>query len=158
LNPKGEILPGRRMVKVSFTNVTQPFECLLKFSDADGVHGERHVVVNIYDDKKPEVQRFMPAGLERADAELDKPLRPEVTEFLVTQKARIPWQGLIKDDHGLNQVTWEIKVYKIFTDLEVKKRPIFMVDGSYQEKEPDKGLLEIREPELFLRTFEKAYG
>ena len=67
-----------------------------RFTDSDGVVGERLVVIAPLDDKPPKVKEFAP----------DDSVRKVKDGYMVAVGARIPFKGNVEDDHGLSEVRY----------------------------------------------------
>ena len=83
---------GGRSFALLFTNVVAPFDFVLEMTDTDNVVGLRHVVIKPVEDVPPEV-----------DVQVEV-IRKTHDGYLVTPRARIPFSGRVRDDHGLSSL------------------------------------------------------
>jgi len=78
---------------------------VLKFTDADGINGSRKLVLRPSPDQAPTLE-----GRPVED------LRETESGYLVTARARIPFRGSARDDHGLARIRHEWTVREIDRD------------------------------------------
>ncbi len=87
---------NERTFTTRFENIRFEQSFLFKFVDTDGVIGQRKVVIIPSEDTPPKIQEFAP----------DKIVRRVQGGYMVTIAARIPFQAVVQDDHGLNDVRY----------------------------------------------------
>jgi hypothetical protein len=87
--------------RVRFDKVASPLDFVIELKDTDNVIALRHVVIKPLEDLPPEV-----------DVQVEV-LRKVREYYLATARARIPFSGKVRDDHGLNDVDFEYTVASI---------------------------------------------
>jgi hypothetical protein len=80
-----------RHFQVRLENIRAPLDFYFSFTDTDGVHGRRRMVITPLEDREPEPG----VGVEV--------VRKTNQGYMVTPYARIPFSGRITDDHGLEE-------------------------------------------------------
>jgi len=78
--------------EVRFDNITATLDFRFEMIDTDNVIGLRQVVIKPLEDAPPDV-----------DVEIEV-IRKTNQGYMVTPRARIPFSGKVRDDHGLNSV------------------------------------------------------
>lgn len=94
-----------------FDHVTAPLDLTFEFTDTDGVHNERQVIIKPLPDLPPEV-----------DVQLDVLRRMPDGSYLCTTTAQVPFKGKIRDDHGLSEVEYVYTVAQASSDSEKRVR------------------------------------
>jgi hypothetical protein len=89
-----------RTFTTRFENIRFEQNFLFRFLDADGVTGQRQVVIIPSEDAPPKIREFAP----------DKIVRRVQGGYMVTITARIPFLAEVDDDHGLNEVRYAYKI------------------------------------------------
>jgi hypothetical protein len=92
-----------RTFRTTFQNLRQEQHFLFKFTDTDGVTGQRQVVIMPSEDAPPKVRELAP----------DEIVRKVQGGFMVTVSARIPFKGQVDDDHGLNDVRYAYAINRL---------------------------------------------
>jgi hypothetical protein len=85
-----------RTFRISFQNVRFQQNFLLRFTDSDGVTGQRQVIITPSEDAPPKIRELAP----------DDIVRKVQGGYMATVTARIPFKGQVDDDHGLNDVRY----------------------------------------------------
>lgn len=85
-----------RTFEVQINNVVSRVDFDFEMTDTDGVVARRHVVVQPADDIAPEVE-VGPASIVRKTPE----------GYMVTVSAMIPFEGRVRDDHGLDKLMYD---------------------------------------------------
>jgi hypothetical protein len=84
-----------RTFAVEFQNITSRLDFDFELTDTDNVVSRRHVVIQAADDVAPEVE-VGPSTIVRKTGE----------GYMITPVAKIPFEGRIRDDHGLNRIVY----------------------------------------------------
>jgi hypothetical protein len=85
-----------RTFRTRFANVRFEQNFLFRFTDTDGVTGQRQVVILPSEDAPPKIRELTP----------DDIIRKVQGGYMVAVGARIPFKGQVDDDHGLNEVRY----------------------------------------------------
>ena len=92
-----------RTFQTRFENIRFEQSFLFRFTDTDGVTGQRHVVIIPTEDAPPKVRELAP----------DEIVRKVQGGFMVTVAARIPFKGQVHDDHGLTDVRYAYSIAQL---------------------------------------------
>jgi hypothetical protein len=115
LNPDG------KGFELRLAHVERPVEFFFEYNDEDNVKGRRRVRVRPLDDQPPEVVNVdlsVVLRKPRFKGDAGKAAPGGATDaFLITPDALLPFQGTVRDDHGLNRVGWTSEADPI--DLEL---------------------------------------
>jgi hypothetical protein len=85
-----------RTFRTSFQNVRFEQNFVFRFTDTDGVTGQRQVVIIPSEDAPPKIRELAP----------DDIVRKVAGGYMVAVGARIPFKGQVDDDHGLTDVRY----------------------------------------------------
>jgi hypothetical protein len=83
-----------RAFRGRFDHVTAPVDFVFRFTDTDGVVGQRHIIIRPVEDLAPEV-----------DVQIET-VRRTNQGYMVTPMAMVPFSGKVSDDHGLAEVKY----------------------------------------------------
>jgi hypothetical protein len=83
-----------RAFRGQFDHVTAPVDFVFRFTDTDGVVGQRHIIIRPVEDLAPEVE---------VQVEV---VRRTNQGYMVTPMAMVPFSGKVRDDHGLAEVKY----------------------------------------------------
>ncbi len=111
-----ELRPDRKTFSVGFKNVFRVIEFNFEFRDTDNVKGRRHIVIKPVDDKAPGLVGVGLAVVLRPDYDPESgkaPVGRSGERLLITPNARLPFKGLVQDDHGLARVDWKFKYVEV---------------------------------------------
>ncbi len=119
-----------RTFRTSFQNVRFQQNFLLRFTDTDGVTGQRQVVINPQEDAPPKIHELAPEDI----------VRKVQGGYMVTVTARIPFKGQVVDDHGLNDVRYAYTVAPL-ESARVNRRAAWPILGGTSLAPAGQGLL-----------------
>src|SRR5439155_147708 len=97
--------------EVRFDNVMAALDFLFEFTDTDNVVGQRHIMIKPMDDAPPDVDAVVEV------------IRKTNQGYLATPSAKIPFSGKVRDDHGLDEVTYAYTVLSLEAQATVAIRP-----------------------------------
>ncbi len=101
--------------------VTKPFDFILEYNDEDGVSGRRRFKVRPVEDAPPEVINLdLLVSLRKPKYKADPGKAVQaapVDGFLITPDALVPFNGVLRDDHGLVRAAWRYDVEQIDFEL-----------------------------------------
>lgn len=103
--------------RTRFRNLTRPVDVVFEFTDADGVGGQRHVVLKPVPDLPPEV-----------DVQVEV-LRKTNQGYLCTPWALVPFSGKVRDDRGLSDVEYAYVLSR--AEESPKANPSAVLQGSW---------------------------
>jgi hypothetical protein len=83
-----------RAFRGRFDHITSPVDFVFRFTDTDGVVGQRHIIIRPVEDLAPEV-----------DVQIET-VRRTNQGYMVTPMAMVPFSGKVSDDHGLAEVKY----------------------------------------------------
>ncbi len=83
-----------RAFRGRFDHVSAPVDFVFRFTDTDGVVGQRHIIIRPIEDLAPEV-----------DVQIEV-VRRTSQGYMVTPTAMIPFSGKVRDDRGLSEVKY----------------------------------------------------
>ncbi|HTU94183.1 MAG TPA: hypothetical protein VMF69_29155, partial [Gemmataceae bacterium] len=109
-----------RTFTTRFENVRFEQNFLFKFLDADGVIGQRQVVIIPSEDAPPKIREFAP----------DKIVRRVQGGYMATITARIPFLAEVDDDHGLNAVRYAYTISQAETGRFNRRAPWPLLAGA----------------------------
>jgi hypothetical protein len=110
---RSPVLPkDAQSFEVRFDDVSAPVDFLFEFTDTDNVVGQRHVVIKPTEDTPPDVDVVIEV------------IRKTNQGYLATPSARIPFSGKVRDDHGLNEVTYAYTMLALEAQATVAVRPV----------------------------------
>lgn len=118
--------------------VTAPLDLTIEYTDTDGVRGWRQVRVRPVEDVAPEVDVLVEV------------IRKTRQGYLVTPRARIPFSGRIRDDHGLDKIEY---LYTLESVSSQTQAPLNLLTGSWAM--PPLGLPALSSRLAFLALFER---
>ena len=101
---EGWALPGGRppSFHVSIEKISRRLDFEFEFTDTAHVVGRRHIVIQPGEDIGPEVELRL-AVVRKTGEDVNK----------VTPSAMVPFEGWVRDDHGLAQVQYEFAYQSI---------------------------------------------
>src|SRR5262249_38978074 len=97
--------------EVRFDNVLAALDFVFEFTDTDDVVGQRHVMIKPMEDMPPEVDAVVEV------------IRKTSQGYLATPSARIPFSGKVRDDHGLNEVSYAYTLISLEAQTLAAVRP-----------------------------------
>jgi hypothetical protein len=109
-----------RTFSTRFENVRFEQYFMFKFTDADGVTGQRPVVVIPAEDAPPKIREFAP----------DKIIRRVQGGYLATITARLPFLAEVDDDHGLNEIRYAYTIAQAETGQLNRRAPWTLLGGA----------------------------
>jgi hypothetical protein len=92
-----------RTFQTRFENVRFEQNFVFRFTDTDGVSGQRQVVIVPSEDAPPKIREFAP----------DKIVRKVQGGYMTTITARIPFLAEVDDDRGLNDVRYAYTIAQV---------------------------------------------
>jgi hypothetical protein len=98
--------------EVRFNNLSAPLDFEFEFIDTDNVIGRRHVILKPLEDAPPDVDTLVEVIRKTRDG------------YLITPNARIPFSGKIRDDHGLNDVSYDYTLAALETQNLAATQPV----------------------------------
>jgi hypothetical protein len=110
------LLADKRTFEATFKSVARVIEFDFEFRDVDNVKGRRHIVIKPVDDKAPNLVGIALAAILRPDYDVEggKAAPSKFGErFLITPNARLPFKGVVSDDHGLFRVEFPYTVVQV---------------------------------------------
>jgi hypothetical protein len=113
--PKAEALDARTF-RVSFPDVRQEQRFVFEFTDTDNVVGTRQVVVMPAPDNGPKIKELAP----------DDIIRRVKEGLMVSVSARVPFKGLVEDDHGLSELRYAYTVTRLESVSRLNVRSMYM--------------------------------
>ncbi len=113
--PKPEVLDARTF-RVSFPDVRAEQRFVFEFTDTDNVVGVRQVVIMPAPDSGPKIKELAP----------DDIIRRVKEGLMVSVNARVPFKGLVEDDHGLSDVRYAYTVTRLETVSRLNVRSVYM--------------------------------
>jgi hypothetical protein len=119
-----------RTFQTRFENIRFEQSFLFRFTDTDGVTGQRHVLIIPMEDAPPKVRELAP----------DEIVRKVQGGFMVTVSARIPFKGQVDDDHGLTDVRYAYTITHP-ESARLNRRAAFPVLGGTSVTPTAQGLL-----------------
>jgi hypothetical protein len=108
-------LKGDNVFEVRFDNVTALLDFQIELTDTDNVSGKRHVLIKPLEDTPPELDVLVEV------------IRKTNQGYLVTPKARIPFSGKVRDDHGLDRLEYYFTYISLDAQGLALARPIVSV-------------------------------
>jgi hypothetical protein len=125
--PKAEVRVNAPVVQIDYRrfqvrleNIRTQLDFYFAFTDTDGVHNRRRIVVTPVEDREPE-----PAvGVEV--------VRKTNQGYMVTPVARIPFGGKISDDRGLDKVEFSFLATRLDASSEAAERFLELLAPLYQ--------------------------
>jgi hypothetical protein len=119
-----------RTFQTRFEDIRFEQSFLFRFTDTDGVTGQRHVLIIPMEDAPPKVRELAP----------DEIVRKVQGGFMVTVSARIPFKGQIDDDHGLTDVRYAYTITHL-ESARLNRRAALPVLGGTSAAPTAQGLL-----------------
>jgi hypothetical protein len=119
-----------RTFRTRFDNVRFEQNFLFRFTDTDGVSGQRQVVLMPAEDAPPKIREFSP----------DKTVRKVQNGYMTTINARIAFLAEVDDDHGLNDVRYAYTIGQVDSG-KLNRRSAWPLLGGFALTPADQGML-----------------
>jgi hypothetical protein len=103
-----------------FDDVHTLLDFVFIFTDTDHVEGHRHVIIKPLEDNPPEV-----------DVQVEV-IRKTRDGYMVTPFALVPFSGKVRDDHGLDDVSYACTLTKLDTQVESGGKALLLLSDLYQ--------------------------
>ncbi len=154
---KVELLPGGKSFAARFPAVTRTIEFDFEYRDEDNVKGRRHIVLKPNDDKAPTLVGVNLSVVLRPDYDPETSKAPpgkSGDRLLITPNARLPFKGIVADDHGLAKLEFQYKFVEVaFQKLGDANDPTKKSEGFVLEGNPL-----TRRAGMVISTFQFAPG
>jgi hypothetical protein len=116
--------------RTRFANLRFEQNFVFRFTDTDGVTGQRQVVIIPSEDAPPKIRELAP----------DDIVRKVQGGYMVTVMARIPFKGQVDDDHGLTDVRYAYTIAHLET-ARLNRRAAWPILGGISMTPAGQGLL-----------------
>ena len=119
-----------RAFRTRFENLRFEQNFVFRYTDTDGVSGQRQVVIIPSEDAPPKIRELAP----------DDIVRKVQGGYMVTVLARIPFKGQVDDDHGLTDVRYAYTITHLET-ARLNRRAAWPILGGTSLTPAGQGLL-----------------